>query len=39
MTDIHDILYFFLMMQLAGFVVGLAFSMFFHWPNWGTTAR
>jgi len=30
----HEALYFFLMMQLAGFIVGLTYSLFFHWIAW-----
>jgi len=33
--SVYDALYWFLMAQLAGFVLGLTFSMFFHWPKFG----
>jgi len=32
---VYDALYFFFMMQLAGFIVGLTYSAFFHWVSWG----
>jgi len=32
---VYEALYFFFMMQLAGLIVGLTFSVVFDWPNWG----
>jgi len=29
--ELSEALYFFMMMQVSGFVVGITFSMFFHW--------
>jgi len=34
MSDPADFLYFLMMMQLAGFIVGLTYSAFFHWIKW-----
>jgi len=34
--NVYDALYYFLIMQTAGFVVGMVFSMFFHWISWKT---
>jgi len=31
---IYDALYLYLMFQLAGFIIGLTYSFFFHWVGW-----
>lgn len=34
-VSVYDALYWFLMCQLAGFILGIIFSVAFHWVNWG----
>lgn len=35
MMDIYSALYFFFMMQLAGFIIGITYVAFFTWVQFG----